>query len=107
MFFHAATKIGPESFRFEGPHEAIALRMNEKYYILRPEVIESYFVLWRVTKDKKYRDWGWEAAQVCPYWLFTKLVHCITYHIYVDMFMGIFTCHMISVCQVKCSFISL
>ena len=39
--------------------------MNEKYYILRPEVIESYFVLWRVTKDPKYREWGWEAAQVC------------------------------------------
>ena len=59
-----ATGIGPESFRFEGPHEAIALRMGEKYYILRPETVESYFVLWRVTKDQRYRDWGWEAAQV-------------------------------------------
>eukprot|EP00794_Sanderia_malayensis_P000195 gene195-809_t len=58
-----ATGIGPEAFRFEGPHEAIPLRMNEKYYILRPEVVESYFVLWRMTHDQKYRDWGWEAAQ--------------------------------------------
>eukprot|EP00112_Aurelia_sp_Birch-Aquarium-sp1_P019897 Seg5010.1 transcript_id=Seg5010.1/GoldUCD/mRNA.D3Y31 product="Mannosyl-oligosaccharide 1 2-alpha-mannosidase IA" protein_id=Seg5010.1/GoldUCD/D3Y31 len=62
-YTRTATKIGPESFRFEGPHEAIPLRMNEKYYILRPEVVESYFVLWRVTKDQKYRDWAWEAAQ--------------------------------------------
>lgn len=44
--------------------EAKALRQNEKYYILRPEVIESYFYLWRLTKDPKYRDWGWDAAQV-------------------------------------------
>eukprot|EP00795_Rhopilema_esculentum_P017835 gene17835-9540_t len=62
-YARTATKIGPEAFRFEGPHEAIPLRMNEKYYILRPEVIESYFVLWRVTKDPKYREWGWDAAQ--------------------------------------------
>lgn len=43
--------------------EARALRQNEKYYILRPEVIESYFILWRLTGDPKYREWGWDAAQ--------------------------------------------
>ncbi|XP_035207175.1 mannosyl-oligosaccharide 1,2-alpha-mannosidase IA-like [Stegodyphus dumicola] len=58
-----ATKIGPESFRFSDASEARALKQNEKYYIQRPEVIESYFILWRVTKDPKYRQWGWEAAQ--------------------------------------------
>lgn len=58
-----ATKLGPESFRFSESIEARALKQNEKYYIQRPEVIESYFVLWRVTKDPKYRQWGWEAAQ--------------------------------------------
>ena len=61
-----ATGIGPESFRFEGPHEAKALRQNEKYYILRPEVVETYFVMWRLTHDQKYRDWAWDAAQVVP-----------------------------------------
>jgi len=54
---------GPESFRFSDAMEARALRQNEKYYILRPEVVESYFVLWRLTGDPKYRDWGWDAAQ--------------------------------------------
>jgi hypothetical protein len=24
-------------------------------YQLRPEVVESYFYLWRITKDQKYR----------------------------------------------------
>jgi len=25
--------------------------------------VESYFVLWRLTGDPKYRDWGWDAVQ--------------------------------------------
>uniref|UniRef100_A0A1B6EGX0 alpha-1,2-Mannosidase n=1 Tax=Clastoptera arizonana TaxID=38151 RepID=A0A1B6EGX0_9HEMI len=58
-----ATKLGPESFRFTDAIEAKAVRQGDKYYILRPEVIESYFYMWRLTKDKKYRDWGWEAVQ--------------------------------------------
>lgn len=58
-----ATGIGPEAFRFEGPHEAVALRGGERYYILRPEVIEGYFYMWRFTHEPKYREWAWEAAQ--------------------------------------------
>ena len=57
------TKLGPEAFRFSSGIEAKALKSAEKYYILRPEVIESYFVLWRLTHDPRYRQWGWEAAQ--------------------------------------------
>ncbi|XP_044261688.1 mannosyl-oligosaccharide alpha-1,2-mannosidase IA-like isoform X2 [Tribolium madens] len=57
------TKLGPEAFRFTEGAEARALKNSEKYYILRPEVIESYFYMWRLTKDQKYRDWGWEAVQ--------------------------------------------
>ncbi|XP_072387940.1 mannosyl-oligosaccharide 1,2-alpha-mannosidase IA-like isoform X1 [Diabrotica undecimpunctata] len=58
-----ATKLGPESFRFTEGSEARALKTSEKYYILRPEVIETYFYMYRLTKDPKYRDWGWEAVQ--------------------------------------------
>lgn len=57
-------KLGPEAFKFEGGAEAVAVRQNEKYYILRPEVIETYWYMWRFTHDPKYRAWGWEAAQV-------------------------------------------
>uniref|UniRef100_A0A6Q2XYU3 alpha-1,2-Mannosidase n=2 Tax=Esox lucius TaxID=8010 RepID=A0A6Q2XYU3_ESOLU len=56
-------KLGPEAFRFDGGVEAIATRQNEKYFILRPEVIETYMYMWRFTHDPKYRDWGWEAVQ--------------------------------------------
>lgn len=62
-YSRTATKLGPESFRFTDSTEARTLKQNEKYYIQRPEVIESYFYMWRFTHDQKYRDWGWEAAQ--------------------------------------------
>ena len=64
LFSLSATKLGPEAFRFDANNEARAVRQNEKYYILRPEVVETYFYMWRYTKDQKYRDWGWEAVQV-------------------------------------------
>lgn len=60
----SATKLGPEAFRFTDAIEAKALKSSEKYYILRPEVIESYFYMYRLTKDPIYRQWAWEAVQV-------------------------------------------
>ncbi|XP_047243664.1 mannosyl-oligosaccharide 1,2-alpha-mannosidase IA isoform X2 [Girardinichthys multiradiatus] len=62
-YARTALKLGPEAFRFDGGVEAIATRQNEKYFILRPEVIETYMYMWRFTHDPKYRDWGWEAVQ--------------------------------------------
>ncbi|KAM9703177.1 mannosyl-oligosaccharide 1,2-alpha-mannosidase IA [Menidia menidia] len=62
-YARTALKLGPEAFRFDGGVEAIATRQNEKYFILRPEVIETYMYLWRFTHDPKYREWGWEAVQ--------------------------------------------
>ncbi|CAB4068260.1 MAN1A_C [Lepeophtheirus salmonis] len=58
-----STKLGPEAFRFTDGAEARALKQNERYYILRPETFESYFVMWRLTHDEKYRQWGWEAIE--------------------------------------------
>uniref|UniRef100_A0A914ICH1 alpha-1,2-Mannosidase n=1 Tax=Globodera rostochiensis TaxID=31243 RepID=A0A914ICH1_GLORO len=57
------TGIGPESFHFSPDAEAQATRISESYYILRPEAIEGWFYLWRVTGNEKYREWCWEAAQ--------------------------------------------
>jgi len=61
-----ASGLGPEAFHFERADvEAKSLRDNEKYYILRPEAIETWFYLWRSTHDQIYRDWAWEAIIVC------------------------------------------
>ncbi|KAL5010690.1 hypothetical protein ScPMuIL_012995 [Solemya velum] len=64
----SATKLGPEAFRFDGGTEAKSVKQNEKYYILRPEVLETHFYMWRLTKDQKYRDWAWEAVQALEKW---------------------------------------
>ena len=50
----SASGIGPESMEFNSKVEATAARAGERYYILRPETVESYFYLWRLTKDQKY-----------------------------------------------------
>ncbi|CAF3211139.1 unnamed protein product [Rotaria sp. Silwood2] len=61
-YIRTATGLGPETFHFERVDvEAKSLRDNEKYYILRPEVIETWFYLWRSTHDQIYRDWAWDA----------------------------------------------
>uniref|UniRef100_A0A1A8S3W9 alpha-1,2-Mannosidase n=1 Tax=Nothobranchius rachovii TaxID=451742 RepID=A0A1A8S3W9_9TELE len=62
-YTRSTTKLGPEAFRFDSGAEATATRLSDRYYILRPEVIESYMYMWRLTHDPKYRDWGWEAVE--------------------------------------------
>ncbi|XP_006883565.1 PREDICTED: mannosyl-oligosaccharide 1,2-alpha-mannosidase IC [Elephantulus edwardii] len=56
------TKLGPEAFWFNSGREAMATQLSESYYILRPEVVESYMYLWRQTHDPIYREWGWEVV---------------------------------------------
>lgn len=58
-----ATGLGPEIIRFSDGVEARALKSQERAYLLRPETIESYFILWRLTGDTKYREWAWQAAE--------------------------------------------
>ncbi|KAM6172287.1 mannosyl-oligosaccharide 1,2-alpha-mannosidase IC [Erethizon dorsatum] len=56
------TKLGPEAFWFNSGREAVATQLSESYYILRPEVVESYMYLWRQTHDPTYREWGWDVV---------------------------------------------
>ena len=57
------SNLGPEAFRMDGSGK-INSRKNEKMYLLRPETVESYFYLWRLTKDPMYREWGWDVVKV-------------------------------------------
>jgi mannosyl-oligosaccharide alpha-1,2-mannosidase len=61
-YIRSTTGIGPEVFQFTDDLEAIGSPNVGRNYLLRPEVIESYFIMWRITGDSKYRDWGWDAA---------------------------------------------
>jgi mannosyl-oligosaccharide alpha-1,2-mannosidase len=62
-YVRSPTGLGPESFSFASGAEAVASKYREKFYILRPEVVESYFVLYRLTKDPKYREWAWQVVE--------------------------------------------
>ncbi|KAH9907309.1 glycoside hydrolase family 47 protein [Xylariomycetidae sp. FL2044] len=74
------TGIGPEVFRWQdsalpsnwtnnaGPDSASAAFYQEAGfwissadYVLRPEVVESFYYAYRATGDTKYQDWAWDA----------------------------------------------
>ncbi|ORX94313.1 mannosyl-oligosaccharide alpha-1,2-mannosidase [Basidiobolus meristosporus CBS 931.73] len=56
------TGLGPEIVYFnmnEDEKNDIIIKPADAHNLLRPETIESIFYMWRITKDPKYRDWGW------------------------------------------------
>eukprot|EP00968_Pinguiococcus_pyrenoidosus_P029455 scaffold8580_cov286-Pinguiococcus_pyrenoidosus.AAC.1 len=63
--FYKATPTGlsPEYVTYGSPREDFSVPSNAPYYILRPEVSESLFVLHQITGDPIYREWGWEIFE--------------------------------------------
>jgi hypothetical protein len=61
MYHRAATGIAPEISVFH--NNDLEPDPRAKHYLLRPETVESLFVLYRLTGNEKYRDWGWEIFQ--------------------------------------------
>lgn len=65
-----ATKIGPESFAWDEKsvptdqqsfYQDAGFYISSGVYILRPEVIESFYYAYRITGQQQYRDWVWDA----------------------------------------------
>ncbi|KAI9025035.1 glycoside hydrolase [Phycomyces nitens] len=44
------------------------LRAIDRRYLLRPETIESLYVLYRMTGDSKYQEYGWEIFEAIEKW---------------------------------------
>ncbi|EMC92739.1 glycoside hydrolase family 47 protein [Baudoinia panamericana UAMH 10762] len=64
------TGIGPEGFGWnsstipsgqEAFYQKAGFYITSSQYILRPEVIESFYYAYRATGDTKYQDWAWNA----------------------------------------------
>ncbi|KAE8144172.1 putative mannosyl-oligosaccharide alpha-1,2-mannosidase 1B [Aspergillus avenaceus] len=64
------TGIGPESFSWDPKsvpasqkelYERAGFYITSGAYILRPEVIESFYYAWRLTGQEMYREWIWNA----------------------------------------------
>ncbi|CAG8442737.1 12310_t:CDS:2 [Acaulospora morrowiae] len=66
MYFHTETGLAPEIVHFntqEGSTEDLFIKAFDRHNLLRPETVESLFILWRITGDVQYRIWGWEIFQ--------------------------------------------
>jgi len=68
MYNRTATGISPDSvlmkdgdIRYEAGN----------HYLLRPEAIESFFYLWRLTGNRMYREWAWQAFEAFEKYLRT------------------------------------
>jgi mannosyl-oligosaccharide alpha-1,2-mannosidase len=59
-YVRQATGLGPELVNFVPGQD---FHPGANHYILRPETVESYFVLYWITGDPIYQEWGWEAFQ--------------------------------------------
>jgi len=63
MYDEYPAGISPESVYFTPGANGLEMRSGASYYILRPEAVESLFIMWRLTKDPVYRQWGWKIVQ--------------------------------------------
>ncbi len=57
------TKLGPEIIIMDPSHDKNKNRFGENSYNLRPETIESLYILHTVTKKYKYQQWGASLVQ--------------------------------------------
>ena len=52
--------MASESVDFPLRYHDFTVPSSTKYNILRPETVESLYILHKLTGDNVYRDWGWE-----------------------------------------------
>nr|XP_043620861.1 mannosyl-oligosaccharide 1,2-alpha-mannosidase MNS3 [Erigeron canadensis] len=41
----------------------IVIKHADRHNLLRPETVESLLILYRITEDSKYREWGWSIFE--------------------------------------------
>jgi len=59
MYRSTKTGLAAEAYEIKGPPARLIPLARQRYSLLRPEAIESAFVLWRVTRKQEYREFGW------------------------------------------------
>lgn len=62
MYVRTNSGLSPEEVRFENGIDFF-VESRADYYILRPETVESFFILNYLTGDPVYREWGWDVFQ--------------------------------------------
>ena len=62
MYARSKSGLAPEFVKFDTSKDDF-VKGSAPYYILRPETVETFFILFHLTKDPVYREWGWEIFQ--------------------------------------------
>jgi len=61
MFAETATGLSPDTVMFNEKKEILKdMSLDKSNYHLRPEIVETFFILNQLTGDPVYREWGWE-----------------------------------------------
>lgn len=47
----------------EDPSKDITIKPRDAHNLQRPEAVESLFIMWRITGDEIYREWGWKIFE--------------------------------------------
>ncbi|GMM35956.1 mannosyl-oligosaccharide 1,2-alpha-mannosidase [Saccharomycopsis crataegensis] len=66
MYHQTETGLAPEIVVFNDDPAAngdFYIKRNDRHNLQRPETVESLFILYRITKDPIYRQWGWEIFE--------------------------------------------
>jgi hypothetical protein len=66
MYAQMEAKLAPEIMYFnmkENVEEDLLVSATDAFNLLRPETVESLMVMYRVTKDEKYREYGREIMK--------------------------------------------
>lgn len=50
----------PESPSLTSDCPDIQINSQDRHNLMRPETVESLFIMWRITREEKYRDWAWQ-----------------------------------------------
>eukprot|EP00906_Rhabdomonas_costata_P033592 RCo047328 len=70
LYNSTATGLGADSVHWNlpGALDPTPYTVSDAKWILRPETVETYFYLYRITGKKMYQEWGWEFFQACQKW---------------------------------------
>eukprot|EP01137_Pigoraptor_chileana_P008823 Opistho-2@56188 len=66
MYKRMRTGLSPEIVYFNmghGSFDDLEVHPADTHNLLRPETVESLFMLYRITGDNRYREYGWEIFQ--------------------------------------------
>ena len=64
MYLQMPSRLAPDSILFSTSPDSPPFTSQKGAFMLRPETVESLFVLWRLTGNSSYQQWGWQIEAI-------------------------------------------